>query len=318
MSQPKQKNNYVPQRSDETVKAVVTLAPSSTQVAAAQASLTQQVVASDVIIPRLLLMQAISPLVTSRKAQIADFIRSTNNEKLGDPEHPVTIIPLAMTNMWMDFEKVPGENQPRFRGMYPRGVITRSRDGQATETNELLDWQFKGKQGEDMFRRKTVILYALIPNDIAGYEAEVKKALEAGEVPDLNQSISPVVITFQSTSFKHGGRKAATFFNTLKQNNAEFAQKGIKRVLAPFDYAMTLKCKEEKKGSAAWYVFDFEASTPLSKVFTDKTECDSIKEKAAFWTQALAAGGVKVDDSAEIDEDSVGGSNSSTHAEMEV
>lgn len=296
---------------------VATIAPSEMQTQAAQASMGQEVVASDVIIPRLLLMQGISPLVTSRKAQIADLIRSTTGEKLGDPEHPVKIIPLTMTNMWMDFEKVPGEDQPRFRGMYPRGVTKRDANGQPLETNEALEWTFKGPQGQEMFRRKTVILYALVPSDIAAYEAELIRALDAGEAPDLNKSISPVVITFQSTSFKHGGKKAATFFNTLKQNNAILASKG--RVLAPFEYVMSLKCKEEAKGKASWYVFDFDASQPLAKVYTDKAECDAIKEKAAFWTKALAQGGVKIDDAVgDIDEDSASTGSSSGAHEMEV
>lgn len=300
----------------EEPKEVVTVNKSEMQLAAAEASLSQQVVASDVIIPRLLLMQAISPLVTSRKARIGDLVRSTNNEKLGDPEDPVQIIPLAMTSLWMEFEKVPGENQPRFRGSYHRGTTKRDADGRSIETNADLDWSFTGKNGEDMLRRQTVILYALVPSDIAAYDSEVKRALDAGDVPDLNKSISPVVITFQSTSFKHGGKKVSTFFNTLNQSNAELAYKGIKRVLAPFDYVMSLKCREEKKGSTAWYVFDFDKSTPLSTVYPDKQECKVIKEKAAFWAQALASGNVKVDDASEVDEDSV--QVSSGVAEMEV
>lgn len=290
---------------------VVNIAPSQMQVQAAQSSMGQEVVASDVIIPRLLLMQGISPLVMGRKAQISDFIRSTNGEKLGDAEHPVQIIPLAFTNTWMDFERVPGENRPQYRGTYPRGVTKRNSDGESIETNENLEWTFKGKNGEDMLRRKTVTLYALVPSDIASYTAEVKRALDSGEVPDLNKSISPVVITFQSTSFKFGGRKIVTFFNTLRQNNAELASQGIKRVLAPFEYVMTLRSKEEKKGTASWYVFDFDASVPISKVFTDPVEANAIKEKAAFWTNALAHGGVKVDESGEIDEES----SSSKHAD---
>lgn len=297
-------------------KDVAVVAPSEMQLQAASASLAQEVVSSDVIIPRMLLMQGISPLVTSRKAQIGDLVRSTNNEKLGDPEHPVRIIPLVMTNTWMDFERVAGVNQPQFRGMYPRGVITRDAHGRPLETNEGLEWTFKGAKGEDMFRRKTVVLYALVPSDIASYDAELKRALEAGEVPDLNKSISPVVITFQSTSFKHGGKKAATFFNTLRQNNAELAGKGIKRVLAPFEYAMTLKCQEEKKGTNAWYVFDFDASVPLSTAYPDKAECAAIKEKAAFWANALSQGGIKVDDAAEIDEDSQTGSTGAAETEI--
>lgn len=300
----------------EETKEVATTKRSDLQMAAAQTAGHQDVVASDVIIPRLLLMQAISPLVTSRKAQIGDLIRSTTGEKLGDPDKPLDLVILAMTNSWIDYERVPGDNQPKFRGMYPRGVITRDTKGNPIESNTNLPWKFVGPNKEDMFRRQAVIVYALVPSDIAAYEKELDRAVAAGEVPDLSKGVSPVVLTFQSTSFKYGGKQIATFFNNVKKTNVEM--KG-RMTVAPFDYVMTLTCREEKKGTAAWYVFDFKgAPKSLSKVYVDKAECEAIKEKAAFWTQALSSGGVKIDDSAEIDDEDTSISGGSSASEMEV
>lgn len=299
---------------EKETKGLAVVQPSETQVAAAKTSMSQEVVASDTIIPRLLLTQAISPLATSRKAQIGDIVRNLTNEKLGDPEHPVQIVPLSMTSVWMVYERVQGENQPQFRGMHYRGVTKRNSDGQAVETNENDEWKYKGPEGQEMFRQKTVILYALLPDDVYAYRQEFLRALDAGEAPDLNKSVSPVVITFKSTSFKYAGKYTATFFDRLAKMNQELKQMG-RPVKAPFDYLLTLKCREEKKGTALWYVFDFEGNKPLDKVFTKETELTAIKNTAAMWVQSLASGAVKTDDLGAPDEEDQVGSSQGT---MEV
>lgn len=262
------------------------------ELVAAEASSKQDVVASDVLIPRLLLMQGISPLVTGRKAQIGDMIRSTTVEKLGDPETPVEIVPIRMSNSWIKFEtaKSAGGTQPQFRGMEERN-----------SSNEHLDWEFEGPEGEEMFRRKAITLYALVPSDVAAYNMEIERAMKSGEAPDLNRTVLPVVLTFQSTSFKHAGKKCASFFNTVKVNSMRV--KG----LAPFQYVLPLICREEKKGTNAWYVYDFEAPKPLKDTM--------VREEAARWSTMLNSGNVKVDDGGEVDEDST---TSATTREMEV
>lgn len=263
------------------------------EIEAAKSTGTQEVVASDVLIPRLLLMQGISPLVTQRKAQIGDLIRSTTGEKLGDPEHPIEIVPLKMVNTWINFEtaKSAKTQKPAFRGMEERGAH-----------NEQLPWEYVGPQGQEMFRRKAITLYALVPGDVAAYNAEIERSIAAGEAPDLNRTIMPVVITIQSTSFKHAGKKCASFFNSVRVNQARVP------TLAPFQYILTLRGREEKKGDNAWYVMDFDPAKPLKDA--------AVRAEAANWVKILGTSKVRVDETGE--EDDGGGAAAGTVAEMEV
>lgn len=270
------------------------------ELAAATASNEQEVVSSDVLIPRLLLMQGISPFVTGRKAQIGQMVKSTTMEVLGDPEHPVDIVPLRMVSTWTNFEEVQGAGKPQFRGQEPRGKIVVN---DVVTSNEGLPWKYKGPNGEDMLRKKTVTLYALVPSDVSSYEKEIDRAVKAGEAPDLNKTVLPVVLTFQSTSFKHAGKKCASFFNNVRVN----AQKlHGKMVIAPFQYILPLSCKEEKKGDQLWYVYDFGAPKPLKDM--------QVRETAATWAMVINKGSVKVDDTGEVAEEDT----SSNTVEMEV
>lgn len=228
-----------------------------------------EVVGSDVLIPRLLLMQGISPLVTSRKAQIGDIVRSTTGQKLGDPEKPIHIVPISMVSSWLNFQEME-QGQPKYRGMEKR-----------YSANEHSPWEYTGEGGVPMFRRKAVMLYALIPSDVEHYEKEIAEAIASGEMPDLNKTVLPVVLTFQSTSFKYAGRKCATFFNMVAAN--------AKRVpgLVPYGYSMELICREEKNGTNSWYVFDFGKSASLKN--------KAITEEASRWASILSAGAVKMD-----------------------
>lgn len=273
------------------------VAPTQTEIQAAEAAQSQEVVASDVLIPRLLLMQGISPLVATRKAQIGDFIRSTTGEKLGDPEHPVDIVPISMVNTWINFEtaKSAGTQKPAFRGIEPRNA-----------TNELLPWEFEGQGGQEMFRRKAISLYALVPADVAKYDKEIERAMASGEAPDLNSTVLPVIITFQSTSFKHAGRKCASFFNNVRANAAKLRGK---MDIAPFQYILTLKAIEEKSGTNSWWCYDFESPKSLKD--------PKIREEAARWSLILKSQKIRTDDAGVEAEDTQSGSGSSA-AEMEV
>lgn len=270
---------------------------------AADAANSNEIVASDVLIPRLLLAQGISPIVTSRKAQIGDFVRSTTGEILGNPEKPLQIVPLKMTNTWINFENVPGAEQPQFRGQEHRGAVRNDR-GEITSTNEDLPWEYKGPNGEDMFRRKAITLYALIPGDVAKYNEEIEKAVASGEAPDLDKTVLPVVITFQSTSFKHAGKKCASFFNSVRVNAMKLAGKVQ---VAPFQYILTLESKQETKGKASWYVYDFQAPKALKDA--------GVREEAARWAGLLNSMTVKTDDAGETAEPATTGSGV---GEMEV
>lgn len=261
------------------------------EVEAAKASSHQEVVASDVLIPRLLLGQGTSPMVTQRKAQLGDMVRSTTLEKLGDPEHPLEIIPIKMTNSWILFEtaKSAKTQQPAFRGQEERNA-----------SNETLPWEFK-QEGKEMFRRKAITLFALVPSDVAAYSAEIERAVAAGEAPDLNRTTLPLVVTFQSTAFKHAGKKCASFFNNVRVSSQRVPG------LAAFQYVLPLISRQEQSGANTWYVFDMGAPKPLK----DK----GAREEAARWATILNQGSVRVDDTGEIHEETAAGVST---GEMEV
>lgn len=281
-------------------KQVQIVPPSQTMMEAAVASQKQEIVASDVLIPKLLLMQGISPFVMGRKAQIGDLVRNTTVEKLGDPEHPVDIVPICMVNSWMNSE-IPGPGQKaQYRGTEPRNA-----------SNEHAPWDYEGPNGETMRRTKTISLYALIPSDIAKYAAELKAAVDNDEAPDLGRTVLPVLITFQSTSFKHGGKKCASFFTSVRAN-AE-ALKG-QRMVAPFQYILPLTCRAEKNDKGEFYVYD--AGVPRAIVKKDMTPEQKavgrqIEKEAARWALRLSQQAYKVDDTGEVVEDAGSGPGAS-------
>jgi hypothetical protein len=292
---------------EETKAMATTQSMSPMEIQAANAVNQSEIVASDVLVPRLLLMQGTSPFVTGRKAQLGDMVRSTTGEILGNPDKPVDLIPLKMVNSWIMFEtaKSAGTTQPAFRGQEPRGAV-RNAQGIITGSNEDLPWDYT-ENGKEMFRRKAITLYALVPSDVEKYNKELQTALETGEAPDLTKTVLPIVLTFQSTSFKHAGKKCASFFNSVRVNAAKMSGK---MTIAPFQYMLTLSCREEKKGTNVWYVYDFTGNPRAVKD-------EAVRSEAATWAMMINAGQVRTDDSGEVAEESsssVGGGAS----EMEV
>lgn len=232
----------------------------------------QEVIASDVLIPRLLLMQGISPLVTARKAQLGDIVRSTTGEKLGNPDKPVDIVPIKLSNTWTNFEVVGQKGE--FRSQEPR-----------TAANETLPWEY-ARSGTTWQRKKTVTLFALLPQDVAAYEAEIARVVKDGGIPDLNKTVLPVVITFMSTSFKWAGKKCSSFFNTL-----QVTQRRVPSIQS-YDYVLPLLCKEEKGVKGTYYVYDFAPTVPLKN--------KDARKVAAEWASALGTMTVRTDDTGEV------------------
>src|SRR6478736_4784251 len=133
-------------------------------------------VPSDIVIPKVLLMQGLSDLVAERKAQLGDIVRSTTAEKLGSPEKTLEFIPLSFpTSQWVIEMKKPGGNKFEYKKMIPR-----------TAANSQLEWNFfADKDGNEVpagtpgaFEAKRVqrlSLYALLPQDIEADLTEKKK-----------------------------------------------------------------------------------------------------------------------------------------------
>lgn len=262
-------------------QAVAKHEPKNTQLQVApQQTETQEVLNSDIIIPKLLLMQGLSEFVSERKKDPntnkpigqGDMVRSTTGEIVADPESKIDIVPLKMSTEWRLEEKVGGKFE--YRGTEPR-----------TAANEDSPWEFK-KDGAEWKRTKVINLFALLPKDIAGYREEIKKAVDSGEMPDLNKTLMPVVISFRSTSF-NAGKKVATFYaqlrDILRMNPA----------VRPFHYTLELSCYQDKNDKGQYYVFDIGKTKKLAQ--------DLVEEASRWYGILNAMKEIRVDTSGEVE-----------------
>lgn len=195
-----------------------------------------EILGSDLVLEKILLMQGLSELVGQRKAQLGDIVKSVSHVKLGDIETPIQFVPLTFKNKWMLQEFIPGKEKPEFRGMEERNA-----------KNENYDWNFD-KDGTKWRRVKVLEVFALLMSDIEA-QKDVKAAIEAGETPDLDSTLLPVVISFRSTSFK-GGQSIVTHFAKAAQLTAEHGQ-----LIKPYGYWMELSAHPDKNDKGSFFVY---------------------------------------------------------------
>lgn len=239
--------------------------PTGLAVVGPQTDNAEEILASNIIIPKILLMQGLSELVSDGKAVMGDMVRSTTGEKLGNAEKPVEIIPLTYNTTWVKQEKVG--NAWEYRGQEPM-----------TAANQDLPWQYE-ENGTQWKRTKSLNLYALLPSDVVAEKAEMEKA-KNGEMPDPDKALLPVMISFRSTSFNAG-----------KVVNTHFA-KARKFGLQGYVSTLKLKCYKEKNELGTFYVFDVETA--------GKTPKDAF-EVCEYWRNIVASGKAQVDDKDEAE-----------------
>jgi len=232
-----------------------------------------QVLKSDVVLPKLLLMQGLSDLVNERKAQQGDFVRSSTAEKLGDDKAPVEFIPLTFQNLWLVSEDQKGDGKKyEFRRYEPR-----------TLANENAEWDYIEK-GTKWKRTKIMSLFALLPRDIDAQAQMMKEFEETGEMPDVDKVLLPVVIQFKNTSFK-AGKEVATLFA-----KAESISRTLGKTVPAFGTTMRLSCVSDKNDKGNFFVMKVESAGKTKPEY---------KDSAANWYSQLMSLGaaVKVDES---------------------
>jgi hypothetical protein len=233
----------------------------------------ETVLKSDVVLPKLLLTQALSEVVVDKEKspdgktlESGQIIRSTTKEIVGDSDKPVEIVPLTFTNQWMLQEMVG--KQYEFRGYEPR-----------TAKNEDLPWEFTDK-GTQWRRVKVLTLFALLPADVTAEQANIERfKKDPSQGFDMDKVLLPVAISFRNTSFA-AGRTVATHFAKAQQ----MAKFGVK----PYSGSLMLTCKQEKNDKGAYYVFGVEPG---------KRVAPELYTKATEWASTLGSTAVKVDDS---------------------
>ncbi len=240
-----------------------------------QQGAADQILKSDIVLPKVLLMQALSDFVKQKKAQSGDIVRSGTSESLAKQGEVLEFIPLTYTNLWMLSEDEKGKGNKtdfKFRGYEPR-----------TPSNEGLDWDFR-QDGTAWKRTKVMSLYALLASDIEKFEKAMAGFKETGDMPDLDAALLPVVIQFRNTSFK-AAKDVSTLF--LKAKELE-AQMGIS--VPAYGRTMKLQAVEESKDDNDYYVLTVTGGSTTKKEYLPH---------AKRWKETIAQmdGNIQVDDS---------------------
>lgn len=226
-----------------------------------------RVSASDILIPRLSLQQAMSDAVTARKAAPGDFVRSTDG-KVFDSE--VEIIPITFTKTWI-IKKARKANDSR-------GEFVASEPFKEGDEMKPLNWE---EDRVPHWRDLQFNLFGLLVEDVKKDIDAFKKFEETGELPTADESAMPVVCTFQRSSYKVG-KVFATYFAQC-QDVGERCGRYIPPYGCTFKLGRTLIEKED-----SWYVWEATRSGKAD---------DEAQKVAARWAKILSsAASVKVDE----------------------
>lgn len=220
--------------------------------------------ARDVLIPKLLIMQPISKDVVDGKFKGGVIIRSTAGAEIPQPLH---FIPLLYTKSWVIQEKVG--NKFEFRRREPFS---------AANADAPWHWEAdatKGRGKAEFQRSQSIDCFALLPGDIER-EAKAFAALEkTGELPDADDALLPVAISFTRTSFQTG-RALVTHFAKMES----FGVPGCAQTL-------TLKTRKEDGELGSYFVFEMGKGR--------KTSAAELEAAKKWWT-IINSSKAKIDD----------------------
>lgn len=162
---------------------------SATTVWAKKPNQVSNVDKSDILIPKLLLMQGLSELVGEEKAQMGDIVNSVTAKILGGKEKELSFIPLVHFKDMAKFELIDGE-KPKFLEILPW-----------TSQTAALPWEEK-QMGKTIKNMARLNFYVLL-------ESEITEA-----------TALPYLLSFTSTSYQNG-RKLATHFAQADMANLQ-------------------------------------------------------------------------------------------------
>jgi hypothetical protein len=227
------------------------------------------VLPQDFIVPYMVITQSMSEAFTQKKADTGDIIRSTNFDKMGDVDHPVDIVILSKpSNMWIEEERPKAGQRFEFRKQYHRDAA-----------NDIQPWSFwmkdeaevpEGTKGATEWRRvKIMKFFALTLKDLENDAVEMAKAA-SGELPDLNNVLMPVVVSFRSTSYKAG----KSIGNIL--NRAASVQ------TPAYLYYFSLAPQSETNDQGTFYVWTVNEKTKAVPV--------EYRDKVSMWAKIVNSG----------------------------
>lgn len=235
----------------------------STNVLTSSAWGAENIDPANLLIPKLLLMQGLSEMVTERKAQQGDIIRSTTKEILSKGiDAGVEFIPFNSFDTWVIEEKIKDKFEYR-------------RTEPVTNANKAAAWEWQEK-GSTWRRSSSLNFHVLLPGDIAKEMAAMENLAKTGAMPKPTDAVLPCVVSFKRTS-RGAGKDLTTAFGTARHFN-----------IPPSSWTFTLKAKSEKNELGTYYVYTVEQ--------TGMTKPGEL-EYAKKWYDTVSKFQVKVDDS---------------------
>lgn len=173
---------------------------------------------SDIIVPKLLVMQGLSQLVADGQASVGQIRDSLEGKLLGGWDAskkapvPVEFIVFQSFKTWVEFQNLNGKDE--FKAQYPM-----TPENMALPLEEMVG-------GIKIRRDKALNFYVLIPSEIAGGAA------------------FPYLLTVRRTSYK-AGKKLITTFAKLRSFKKPVAAK-----------VMTLLVAQQENEKGKFFVFD--------------------------------------------------------------
>lgn len=173
---------------------------------------TENIISSDLRIPKILLMQQMSDFVAEQKAAAGDIVDSFEGKKLGDLKNPVQIIPFYVTNTWTVKKEENG-----------KVVFARVEDRGGNDTVRDYEQVIDGVKHTN---HRTLNIFCLlkggnlsVPYMISLQNASFKKAAQ----PFLNKTAllrtegkAPAHIVFSLGVSKEENEKGKWFSNTIE------------------------------------------------------------------------------------------------------
>jgi hypothetical protein len=213
----------------------------------------EQILKSDVVLSKVLLMQALSDFVKERKCADGDIVRSGTSEMLAKQGSELEVIPLTFENLWMLSEDEKGKGNDKdfkFRGYEPR-----------TAANEDAEWDFM-QDGVRWKRTKVMNLFALLGSDVERLNTAMAKFIEdPTEIPDVDAALMPVVIQFRKSSFKTA-KDVSTLFVKAKDLSQMMGQD-----VPAYGRTMKIKAVEEAKDDNKFFVFAITSGERTKKEY---------------------------------------------------
>lgn len=253
-------------------KEVVKKEPTTTAVALPMEDMSwgsEDIDPNDFIAPKLLLMQGLSKLVASRKAQQGDIVKSTTGEIVGNDTKPVEFMPLNTYKTWKLEELVNGKYE--YKGLEP-----------FTADNCSAPYEYT-KNGTQWRRIETLNFNVLLVADVEKEKAAFKKYKTDGTMPNPSDALIPCHLSFGMTGYRAG-----------KEIISEFT-KAKKMRIPPASMILQLGCRLEKNDKGSFYVYTVSNSGRTTSPEDLKTCKD--------WYDVIKSGRVKGHDTDLEEED---------------